>query len=380
MFVRSYATAVRLVFAVLAISAFSAAANAAVYISYVASNGNDANPCTVVTAPCKTLARAYNVTSANGTIRVLTALQSNLTIAKNMTISGDGAPIVGTIVISGASTIATLRGLELNGVGIIASGIRIDSAAAVHIEDCTVKRYTNDGIKFVATTATKLFISDTVSSANGSDGLYADAINALAEIENSRFEGNASTGLYLKVAKASVLRSVSSGNAQHGIILRTPNAKVAETTANDNDALGMYSDLVSAKVEIESSRFEGNASTGLSLEVAKAIVNGTSASGNGQYGFILLSDRATITETKADDNSLDGFDVRSGFVVLNSVEASQNGERGVETDAGSSTILSDCMLAANIGFDFSNDGSATSYQNNVIGSSRGNPLVGFPLR
>ena len=69
-------TAVRLVFAAFAIFAFSAAAEAAVYISYVASNGNDANPCTVVTAPCKTLPRAVAVTSANGTVKVLTALQS----------------------------------------------------------------------------------------------------------------------------------------------------------------------------------------------------------------------------------------------------------------------------------------------------------------
>ena len=117
-----------------------------VYISYVASNGNDADPCTVVTAPCKTLARALSVTPTSGTVKVLTALQSNVVINKSITISGDGAPIVGTIVISGASTKVALRGLQLNGVDVIANGIRIDSAAAVHIEDCTVERYTGDGI------------------------------------------------------------------------------------------------------------------------------------------------------------------------------------------------------------------------------------------
>ena len=139
---------------VFAIFAFSAAAEAAVYISYVASNGNDANPCTVVTAPCKTLTRALSVTPTNGTVRVLTALQSNVVINKSITISGDGAPIVGTITISGASIKVTLRGLELNGVGIIANGIRIDSAATVHIEDCSVERYVGHGIQMVATTAT----------------------------------------------------------------------------------------------------------------------------------------------------------------------------------------------------------------------------------
>ena len=42
-------------------SPYPLAAEAA-HITFVASNGNDANPCTVLTAPCKTLQRAYTVT------------------------------------------------------------------------------------------------------------------------------------------------------------------------------------------------------------------------------------------------------------------------------------------------------------------------------
>jgi hypothetical protein len=261
------------VFAVFAISAFSTAANAAVYISYVASNGNDANPCTVVSAPCKTLARAYNVTSANGTIRVLTALQSNLNIAKNITISGDGAPIVGTFVISGASTKAILQGLQLNGVGILANGIRIDSAAAVHIEDCTIERYASDGIKLIASTATKLFISNTVSRANVSDGLYVDATNAQAVIENSRFEGNGSTGVYLKVAnsKASVTGSVASGNGYNGIIL-VNEGTITETIADNNSQNGF---VTRTYATMDSAKADGNGAAGLQIDATSstAIMN-----------------------------------------------------------------------------------------------------------
>ena len=137
------ATAARFAFAAFAIVALSASAEAA-NITFVATNGNDANPCTVITAPCKTLQRAYTVTPINGTINVLTSLESTLTINKNITVIGDGVAIVGSIVIGTSSTsaVVTLRGLALNGAKIYNNGIRIDAAAAVHIEDCTVERYT----------------------------------------------------------------------------------------------------------------------------------------------------------------------------------------------------------------------------------------------
>ena len=130
MLIRSFAaaTAARLVFATFAIVALSAAAEAA-NITFVAANGNDANPCTVITAPCKTLQRAYTVTPINGTINVLTSLDNaTLAINKNITVIGDGVAIVGAIAIGTSSTnaVVTLRGLALNGAKIYTNGIRID--------------------------------------------------------------------------------------------------------------------------------------------------------------------------------------------------------------------------------------------------------------
>jgi hypothetical protein len=326
MLIRSFAViAARLAFAAFAVFAFSAAADAQ-FLTFVSATGVDTRPCTVQAQPCKTLQRAVTVTGPGGTIRILSDLPGqNAAIAKSLAVEGGGNSMIGTIVINNASAVVTLRGLNLTGRGVVANGIRIDGAAEVHIEDCTVERYTNDGIKLVATTPTRLFVSDTVSSFNGSDGLYADDLNAGADIENSRFDGNASSGLFLRVAKASVLLSIASGNVSSGIILRTPNAKVAETTANDNGNIGLYSDLVSAKVEIDNSRFEGNGSSGLSLQVAKANVTRSIASANGADGIILASGRNRITESIADDNGGDGFSVRAGTVYTVLDEAGANG-------------------------------------------------------
>jgi len=333
----------------------------------VASNGNDANPCTVVTAPCKTLARAYSATPGNGTIRVLTPLQGALTIGKNLTIEGNGATIVGGIAIYSSAAIVTLRGLSLDGVRNVATGIRIDAAATVHIEDCTVERYTNDGIKLVATTATKLFVVDTVSRDNGSDGLYADDLNALAEIKNSRLESNASSGLFLKVKTASVAQSTSSGNVVHGIILRTPNAKVTETTANDNGSFGLFSDLVSATVGIDDSHFEGNGGSGLSLQVSKASVTGSIASGNAQHGILLSAGTAIITDTIALGNSQHGFSLVGNltFATFDSARTAGNGVAGLNIPNGTLAIMTDCVFEDSVGVN--NAGLLASYHNNKIG-------------
>ena len=244
MLIRSFAaaTAARLAFAAFAIFAFSAAAEAA-NITFVAANGNDANPCTVITAPCKTLQRAYTVTPINGTINVLTSLDTaTLAINKNITVVGNGVAIVGSIVIGTSSTnaVVTLRGLALNGAKIYTNGIRIDAAAAVHIEDCTVERYNSDGIKLTATTATKLFVSNTVSRDNTGYGLYFTDVNARVTVETSRFENNGNAGLHLAAARANVTRSVASGN-NTGIVLYSGTAKVTETTAADNPSYGFLS-------------------------------------------------------------------------------------------------------------------------------------------
>ena len=290
MFIRSFGGAAAwFVAAAFAILAFSAAAEAQ-YITYVASNGNDANPCTVVTAPCKTLQKAVNAALANGTVRVLTPLTSSVFINKNITISGDGAIIIGQITIGGATAVVTLRGLALDGVGGYVNGIRIDSAAAVHIEDCTVERYTSSGIKLSATTATKLFVSNTVSRDNGGNGLEVVDTNAQVTVEASLFENNPiSVGLYIQAAGANVIRSVASGN-KYGIYLEGGTANVTETTAAGNSSHGFHV-TGGAFATLTSSVARGNADNGLSvMPSASAVITDSVFTNNG----VGITNRGTL--------------------------------------------------------------------------------------
>jgi hypothetical protein len=265
MLVRSLVTATaRLAFVVFVIAGFSTAAQAE-FVTFVSNTGVDARPCTLQAQPCKTLQRAVAATSGGGTVRILSDLdgQPAITIGKSLTVEGGGNSVIGTITINSGSAVVTLRGLHLTAHRALASGIVISSAAAVSIEDCTVERYTSDGMKLVTTTGTKLFVVNTASHDNGSDGLYVDAVNAQAVIQNSRFEANASTGLFLKVKRATVLQSVALGNGQAGIILNAGLASFTETTAANNGNNGFNIDGGGAMMT--SSVAHGNTGWGLHI-------------------------------------------------------------------------------------------------------------------
>ena len=233
--------------ATLAMFAWSASADAAASITYVASNGKDANPCTVITAPCKTLQRAVDVTSDFGTVRVLTPLQGSVTVAHPITIAGDSVTIVGQITIASTESV-TLQGLALDGDydGSFLAGILINSAAAVHIEHCTVERYTGAGIRLTAN-GTELFVSDTVARDNN-DGLVNDKASVQVTIENSRFENNALRGIVLAATRATIVRSVVSGSF-YGIYLPAGLANIVETTvANNGRGVWMFGSAVAILV------------------------------------------------------------------------------------------------------------------------------------
>src|SRR5262249_47177026 len=128
--------------------------------SFVSSKGSDSNPCTL-TAPCRFLQRAHDMTSANGEIDVLdTAGYGSLVITKSISIINDGtgtASLVappngrGINVNAGSNGRVRLRGLTIDGVGAGGNvGIYFTSGLSLTIENCTTIRngagiFTNAG-------------------------------------------------------------------------------------------------------------------------------------------------------------------------------------------------------------------------------------------
>jgi hypothetical protein len=158
----------------------TSAAQAQATRTWVSGVGDDANPC-ARTAPCKTFAGAISKTAVGGEIDALDPGGFGaLTITKAITIDGGGGQVAsvlvagtnGIVVAAGPTDVVTLRNLRINGLERTANGglngIRYLSGAALHIENCHVFGFTQDGIN-VATTASNaaLFVNNTFLTDNG---------------------------------------------------------------------------------------------------------------------------------------------------------------------------------------------------------------------
>lgn len=282
-----------------ALSLFLAAPANAAFLTFVSATGNDANPCTVQANPCKTLQRAINQTSVGGEILILSNLPAqNATVATSITIDGGNKTMIGSITINNASAIVALRDLGLSGRGAVANGVRILSAAAVHVEHSTIERYTNDGITIAANAATELSISDSTIADNGSNGVSVlSPSTAKLMIVDSVLANNSSNGLNQQGGFAAIVRSVVSGNPQ-GLFLIGATMAVRSTTVAGN---GVGVDVEAGGVATLKSVVIRNSGTGIFTNSGGVARIATSTLTNNNNVIVNLGTVQTL-----DDNIIDG--------------------------------------------------------------------------
>jgi hypothetical protein len=149
--------------------------------TWVSGVGDDANPCSR-TAPCKTFAGAISKTAPAGEINCLDPGGFGaLTITKSITISCEagtaGVLVSGTngIVVSAASTDQVyLRGLDFEGIGTGLSGVLVNTAAVVHIDQCLIRGFATAGVSVTPSSGAVLVqIADTKIADNSGEGIIA---------------------------------------------------------------------------------------------------------------------------------------------------------------------------------------------------------------
>jgi large repetitive protein len=199
--------------------------------------GNDANPCTR-DAPCLTFAAALAQTLPGGEIDVLDPGDFGpLTVTQSISIVGDTAGVSGTMIASGAggivinaasTDVVTLRGLAFNGLNASLSGIVINSAARVNIEDCVIQQFAGSGQAglFISPTSGTLSVrvDDTTIMANNAGVLVKPASGATAGVAIARTAIDQNLGDGLRVdgsgggaGTVSLADSSASLNAGNGI-------------------------------------------------------------------------------------------------------------------------------------------------------------------
>ncbi|MGB7925086.1 MAG: right-handed parallel beta-helix repeat-containing protein [Pyrinomonadaceae bacterium] len=212
--------------------------------TWVSGVGSDGNPCSL-TAPCKTLAGAYNKTLAGGQINLLDANSvGSLTISKSVTIDASesfaGLLAVGgfnSIVVNTAATdVVVLRGLAIDGnlkTGL--NGVKFIQGGELHVENCTIQNFSGKGITFEPTLAnSRLFVKDTIIRNNTGAGISiqpgVNPASAFVSIDHTRLDSNQNGLTAFDKTVVTVSDSVAAGNTSNGF-LATASA-VAATEIN----------------------------------------------------------------------------------------------------------------------------------------------------
>jgi hypothetical protein len=228
---------------------------------FISVNGNDANTCSNIATPCRTLNAGITQVDAAGEVIVIdTGSFAGANVTKSVKINVptgvvafSASPIT---VNAGVSDVVVLRGLTIKavtpGVGI---GVELTTGGALYVENCVIDGWQN-GIR--VSTGAQVFITDTTVRNSTADGLRV-AAPARASIDLARFEGNGGgCGVNVTDGKAAVRDSVSSGNNQGFCVGVNGELNIHNSVVSNNTAEGVLAEAGSGIARVGSSIVTNN--------------------------------------------------------------------------------------------------------------------------
>jgi hypothetical protein len=246
--------------------------------TYVASYGSDANACGLTT-PCLTFSRAYNQTSARGTIVCLNTVSDDglLSVIKPLTIECDGSSLFFLSIFVSPVDQVVVRGLSIR------SSLSIGNGGTVVLNRLSIGSGTpTSGISVTPSGALRLAVSDSVitasnTSSTGAGILVKPSSGGSAQVALERvsvngnafgvaFDGSDSSG----GINATISDSTISANRQDGIVATTQAGKapigvMVKNSKSANNAFGIRAIGPSVTVRVDGSSITGN---GIGLAVS----------------------------------------------------------------------------------------------------------------
>jgi hypothetical protein len=233
---------------------------------FVASYGNDANPCTFG-SPCKTFQNAYSIVAVGGEVTAIdSAGFGPLLIEHSVTITSPEGVEAGIAVASGDAGITisagstdtvVLRGLTIDGAGVGSNGIVVHSAGNLTVTNCTLQNFvqngsdttTGNGILMLASSGTMTFvITNTVVSSNGYSGIsyfpqggfpsangVIDHVAATANADGIIVDMDNADGGVVFIA---ISNSIASANSKYGIDIYNLSGGILTVSIDNTSATG----------------------------------------------------------------------------------------------------------------------------------------------
>ena len=291
--------------------------------TFVASNGQDTNPCSIA-APCRSFATAISATATSGEVIVLdSAGYGPVTITQSVSITAPPGVYAGIfvapgntgIIVDGSGILVTLRGLTINGQDGGAAGIEFLQGARLNVDQCLITNIIGAGLRAFAPNG-QVYISDSTVRYSGSDGIRI--VDGQATIDRVRVENNVGAGINVlpagspSMAIAQVRNSVASGNIGAGFSVTTNDAaQGARLTVERSSALGNSYGFVAngpglvTMIVTDSNAMEnfGSGAYGNGPTV-RVVVSGSTLSRNGTYGIERLGGTMTTLQNNTVEMNL----------------------------------------------------------------------------
>ena len=250
---------------------------------FVASYGNDANPCTFG-SPCKTFQQAVNVVAPGGEVTAIdSAGFGPITITQAVTITSPTGVEAGNVPVSGVNAITitagptdanVLRGLTLNGSGVGNNGIEFDAGASLTIQNSQIQQFKVTGIYFVPNVASHLSVTNTSVINNGNDGIAVfptSGVEVNAVFNHVEANNNGNNGLGMNASRGATIQATASDSVAANNVGVGFNAL---SGASGYASLSLFHCTTSGN----STGMEANGSLGL-LQVAQTYVGAPAQSG-----------------------------------------------------------------------------------------------------
>jgi hypothetical protein len=241
--------------------------------AWVSGHGTDASGCGSPADPCRSLQYVHdNIIEAGGEIDILDpAGYGTITITKAISIVNDGVGTAGVqqgtagqnaITINAGSTDAvTLRGLNIDGLGVAYNGIVFNSGASLTVVNCVIRHFANgqtdatgNGILIEPSSGTLNFlVSNTIAADNANTGLYylppsgnANVNGVIDHVTAINNQYGIGLNAYLQTGGTtyfSISNSIGSNNGVEGLLVANGSdlltATVDMSTFNNNE-YGIY--------------------------------------------------------------------------------------------------------------------------------------------
>jgi hypothetical protein len=180
----------------------SADATAIAQRTFVASNGNDAHPCSL-TLPCRAFAAAIAQTIGGGEVIVLdSAGYGPVTITQSISIIAPAGVYAGIFVPGGQTGVhintanikVALRGLTINSASGVGTGIWMQNGSELAVESCAISNFIGGHGILIETAAV---VSISAVAFNNNQNVVQAGFGATVHISNSQFFGTTFEGVVL---------------------------------------------------------------------------------------------------------------------------------------------------------------------------------------